>query len=203
MTDNKTVLVPIGLAHRNYRTFIALELLINVINLDQEKPRPHFRALGYSGGDMKPRRKAVPQFGSLFCFLFRRNYPLGLDLGLIPRLLILAMRVWWSTKSNAFCISRRASRTDAPVPSVAFSHRCNIDISACVVDEPRMKPYRAGSIDCKTTGTRDMSITKPSATLDRDDVKDISLSINVYFYFPLVSSTIFTYLSHIHNIETN
>ena len=63
-----------------------------------------------------------------------------------------------------------------------------------------MKPYRAGSIDCKTTGTRDMSITKPSATLDRDDVKDISLSINVYFYFPLDSSTIFTYLSHIHNI---
>ena len=102
--------------------------------------------------------------------------------------------------SHVFCISRRASRTDAPVPSVAFSHRCNIDISACVVDEPRMKPYRAGSIDCKTTGTRDMSITKPSATLDRDDVKDISLSINVYFYFPLVSSTIFTYLSHIHNI---
>lgn len=29
MTDNKTVLVPIGLAHRNYRTFIAPELLIN------------------------------------------------------------------------------------------------------------------------------------------------------------------------------
>lgn len=73
MTDNKTVLVPIGLAHRNYRTFIALELLINVINLDQQKPSPHFRALGYSGGDMKPRRKAVPQFGSCLVFCFEES----------------------------------------------------------------------------------------------------------------------------------
>lgn len=154
-----------------------------VINLNQEKPRPHFCALGYSGGDMKPRRKAVPQFGSLFCFLSLRKSIIPLvDLGLTPRLLILAMRVWWSTKSNAFRKSRRASRTDAPVPSVAFSHRCNIDISACVIDEPRMKPYRAGSIDCKTTGTRNMSTTKPSATLDRDDVKDISLSTSNFIF---------------------
>ena len=50
--------------------------------------------------------------------------------------------------------SKRAIHAEGPVPSVALSHQWNIDISACVVDEPGMKPYWAGSIDCKTAGLR-------------------------------------------------
>ena len=40
---------------------------------------------------------------------------------------------------------------------------------------PVIKPYWAGSIICKTTGLRDLSITKPPATSDMEEVKDIGL----------------------------
>ena len=48
-------------------------------------------------------------------------------------------------------------------------------MNACVVDEPGINPNWAGSITCKTAGLRDMSITKPSATLDKKHVRDIGL----------------------------
>lgn len=57
--------------------------------------------------------------------------------------------------------SKRAVHAEGPVPSVALSHQWNIDISACVVDEPGMKPYWAGSIDCKTVGLRNWRSSWP------------------------------------------
>ena len=48
-------------------------------------------------------------------------------------------------------------------------------MSACVVDEPGINPNWAESITCKTAGLGDMSITKPSVTLDRKHVRDIGL----------------------------
>lgn len=50
--------------------------------------------------------------------------------------------------------SKRAVHAEGPVPSVALSHQWNIGVSACMVDEPGMKPYWEGSIDCKTAGLR-------------------------------------------------
>ena len=42
--------------------------------------------------------------------------------------------------------SKGAVHAEGPVLCVALSHQWNIDIDACVGDEPGMKPYWAGSI---------------------------------------------------------
>ena len=83
----------------------------------------------------------VPCSFTLCCLSLRKSMIQFREVGLTSRLNSLAINVWWSTKSKAFRKSTKAVLIAAPVPSVAPSQWCNIEMSAKVVEEPGMKPY--------------------------------------------------------------
>ena len=112
---------------------------------------------------------------TLCCLLLRKSITQFTTVGFTPRLRSSATNIWWSTRSQAFLKSIKAVLTVEPVPSVACSQWWNMEIRANVVHEPGINPNCAGSMADNSTGFNSLSITKPSATLDKVDVNEMGL----------------------------
>ena len=102
---------------------------------------------------------------------------------------ILAAKILWSTRSNAFLSSRSTTRTAEPVPSVACPYVWTIEIRGWRVDLFGMAPYWLGSITSKTAGPMDLFTIKSSANFENAGVSEMG---RICF---LIIVTDFTFIS--------
>ena len=117
----------------------------------------------------------TPFTSTLCCLPLRKSIIQFTTEGFTPRLESLAIKIWRATRSKASLKSNKAVLTVEPVPSVARSHWWNIEIRASVVHEPGINPNCEETMTDNITGFRSILITKPSATLERVDVKEMGL----------------------------